>query len=503
MTRYSHSRRRLLQGIAGTGVALSFAGLASATEDGRVQYLVVGGRGTKRRLEDEGFEVRQELADGRVMVVYGPEDAAAQLRDVRGVQAAERDVRFELEKPALEEPAQEDVEPTTLYDEFLWDKQLTESLEANRLATGAGSRVAIIDTGISYIHPDLLPNLQQDDGRRFKEGFIDSGTEEDIVVGRPVDEDDYDYDDDEEIPAFDIDFVEQHVAADVEGHGTHVGGIAAASADEGFDGTGVLGTAPGADLTSFRVFWWIEVGDEDDPVDERWAPTTTTGDVLTAIDYAAEQGYDAANLSLGTAPLPPETNREPFVQAYRKVVQNAVQQGTVVTASAGNAETDLQRGGVFSLPNSTQGAMSISATAPNDELSFYSNFGTSEIDVGAPGGGYETLEKTNIEDPDEVEWPAPTNLVFSTTDPLVEGAPYGWKAGTSMAAPQVAGLVALVRQLESGAGARQVENAIKHGAEEASGRSSPELGAGRINALHTVERVDGSGGNDNNDGNGQ
>ena len=502
MTPHNVSRRGVLQGLVGAGVALSFAGLASADEDGTVQYLVVGGDGIARRVADAGYEVRQELADGGVLIVHGPPGVADEIGGLRGVQHAERDLQFTLERPEAEvskEETDEEVEAPTLYDDFLWDKQVTESLEANQVATGDGSSIAIIDTGISYIHPDLLPNLQTEDGRRFKNGFIDSGEEDDIVVGRPLEEDDEDENDDEDDPDFDIDFVTQHVAADVEGHGTHVGGIAAASADECFDGTGVLGTAPDADLVSFRVFWWIE--DDDEP--EGWAPTTTTGDVLAAIDYAAEKGYDAANLSLGTAPLPPEVNREPFVRAYKRVVESAVQDGTVVCASAGNAATDLQRGGLFSLPNSIRGSMSISATAPNDELSFYSNFGTNEIDVGAPGGGYETLEKTNIEDPTEVEWPFPLNLVFSTTDPLVEGAPYGWKAGTSMAAPQVAGLVALVRELDPDAGARQVENAIKQGAEGATGRSSEELGAGRINALNTVESLaDGGNGGNGGGGNG-
>ena len=239
------------------------------------------------------------------------------------------------------------------------------------------------------------------------------------------------------------------------------------------------------------MFWWIKVGTDEDPVDERWAPTTTTADILTAIDYAASEGYDAANLSLGTPPLPPQVNSAPIVKGYRKVIQSAVSRGTLVAASAGNADTDLQRGGTFTLPNSVEGAMSISATGPNDKRAFYSNFGTNEIDVGAPGGGYETLEKTLATE--GVEWPLPFNLVYSTLSPRVEGAAYGWKAGTSMAAPQVAGLAALVRELDPNASARKVESEIKLGAEGSAGRSSPDLGAGRINALNTVERVDSSG----------
>lgn len=474
------NRRRFLSGLAAAGASLSFAGFASA--GGASQYIAVGG--TQRRFERAGFRVHQVLAEGSVFVLSGPSEALSDLRDIGGVRAAERNVRFRLERPRFQEPAKaSDVERTAFYEDYLWDKQVTQSVAANQIATGEGSKIAIIDTGSDYKHPDLTPNLDADGGRRFKNGSIDMGYEDDIVVGRPA-------------PAgsdlaFDIDFVRQHVADDVQGHGTHVAGIAGASDTRGAIGTGVLGTAPRVDFAPFRVFWWIKTGEDSDPVDERWEPTTTTADILTAIDYAAANDYDAVNLSLGTPPLPPQVNSDPAVRAYKQVIQSAVSRGTVVVASAGNARTDLQRGGVFSLPNSVEGAMSVSATAPNDALALYSNFGTSEVDVGAPGGGYETLEKTLSTD---TEWPFPLNLVFSTISPRVEGAAYGWKAGTSMAAPQVAGLAALVRQLAPDANARKIESSIKLGAEGANGRSNPELGAGRINALETVERVARQGG---------
>ena len=474
-------RRSLLKGIGAAGVSLAFAGHASGADSGVQHVVLTGGNGVRRRLERNGFEVKQELADGGVLVVHGPDDG---LTSIRGVDNAYRDVRFELERPAREAFAEgTDLEPPKFYEDFLWDKQVTESLEANQIATGDGSSIAIIDTGCDYKHPDLTPNLDAEAGRRFKNGEVDSGTEENVVVGRPA-PDDSDLD-------FDIEFAEQNVADDVEGHGTHVGGIAAA-ADADAVGTGVIGTAPDAELVPYRVFWWIEVGTDDDPVDERWAPTTTTADILTAIDTASREGYDAVNLSLGTPPLPPETNSTGIKTAYQRVIQAAATRGTLVAASAGNSEANLQQGGFFTVPNSVAGAVSVSATAPNDEIAFYSNFGTNEIDVGAPGGGYETFEKTFATE--GVEWPFPRNLVFSTTSPRVEGEAYGWKAGTSMAAPQVAGLAALVRELEPDANANQVEQAIKRGAELANGRSDQEFGAGRINALNTVKALADDGG---------
>lgn len=72
-------------------------------------------------------------------------------------------------------------------------------------------------------------------------------------------------------------------------------------------------------------------------------------------------------------------------------MQYATRQGTVIVGSAGNHGESLQQKGLWTLPNSLAGVISTSATGPNDERTFYSNWGTNEIDIGAPGGGYETL----------------------------------------------------------------------------------------------------------------
>lgn len=64
---------------------------------------------------------------------------------------------------------------------------------------------------------------------------------------------------------------------------------------------------------------------------------------------------------------------------------------------------------------------------------------------------------------------------------MIGGAEYGYLAGTSMAAPQVTGAAALVREVAPNSTAKQVEKAIEQGAEEVSGESGAELGAGRLN----------------------
>ena len=464
------TRRQLLTGIAAMGIGLTFAGTVSGASGSRF-VLATEGRHVGRRIERQGFTVVHEFAGGTVYVVDGPEDERDELAETDGIEEVAHDLRFEFEGPEFEEPYEKDDgtgqgngrargrgqsehTETDLYEEFQWDKQVTKVLSAHDFASGAGTTLAILDTGIDPDHPDLEANVDENRSRLF-------------TSGNPIDEDDNPWDN--------------------HGHGTHVAGTAAASHEAGAIGTGVVGTAPEATLVSAKVFWFEDPeghGDEDEPF-----LTTTTADILRAIDYAADIRADAANLSLGTAPLPPEFNRFGTRVAYERVIQDATRRGTVVVASAGNADANLQQGGYFTVPNSTAGAMSISATGPNDLRTFYSNYGTNEIDVGAPGGGYETLEKTLETDEDVVEWSFPTNLVLSTVPVDVYGTYYAWFAGTSMAAPQVSGLVGLVRELDPDSTAAQVEDAIKKGAESVDGQSDADLGAGRMNARNSVERL--------------
>ncbi|WP_433626798.1 S8 family serine peptidase [Halomicrococcus sp. NG-SE-24] len=459
----NQSRRTFLKGIAATGVALTAAGQVSAGDGTR--YIVVGsGEGAAKRIRDAGFSVERELG-GNVLVVTADDRSA--LESVSGVSEVVVDRKMTLDAPKLEEK-KETTTDEDLYP-FQWDKQVTDVPEAHETATGDGTRIAIIDTGVDVDHPDLAANVNEDEGKLFKYGEISDD------------------------------------ATDVYGHGTHVAGIAAAS-DDGT--TGVVGTAPDAEIVSLRVFYYDDIDDDGEK-----ELTTTRADLFTAIDHAAEIGADAANMSIGTPPIPPQDNAGGLKVGYQRVIQSASRRGTLTVVSAGNSSANLQQGGYFTLPNSVAGAMSVSATGPNDALVFYSNYGTNEVSVGAPGGGYETLKKTLCADWDgdgdgeapidedgdgeeewvdcEIpEWPYPTNLVLSSVPPeLYDGKYYAYFAGTSMAAPQVTGTAALVRELASDANPNEVEQAIEQGAEGTSGKSDPELGAGRLNANRALDSI--------------
>lgn len=504
-------RRELLKATAGAvigGGAVTFAGpvMAQSTE---TRYIVLANRTVADRITALGFDVTHSLAGGTVFIVVGPESDQHILENINGVQDVAVDFRMELQDTftggiefnfgSTVSSAEHGASPT-LWD-FQWEKPHIGIPEAHDIATGSGAKIAIIDTGIQPGHPDL-GNLNVDESVAFIDG-------EQIEDGEPVD----------------VFF----------SHGTMVAGIAAAQ------GNGILGTAPDAELVSIRVF--------------TPAGTTTFVDVLLATAYAAEIGADVANLSLGTIPLPPQVNAGGLRAADERVANHAVRDGTVVVYAAGNSAANLQQGGRVVFGASMAGTVAASATGVDDELTFYSNYGTNVIDVAAPGGGmadpvtsycgyaeyiaqFEPVdpafpdgpfaefippEDREFADvgidtevcfafPDAVfpiptvneafiaecfpcttgEYPFPLNGIISTMYlPGLDLHTYDWQGGTSFAAPHVAGLVALVRELEPDMNPRRVMNAIMQGAEGASGRSDPEFGAGRINALNTLQLVSG------------
>ncbi|WP_435365811.1 S8 family peptidase [Haloarchaeobius sp. DYHT-AS-18] len=485
-----HSRRRFMKSVAAGATALTTMGVASAA-DGRDQFVVaVRGKGAKNRLERSDADVLSSIADGQVLLV-----AAADADTLRGTTGVV-DVRENLGYRAVG-PAETSTDESTdeQYAPLQWDKKdkTTGAFEAHDTATGADRSVAIIDTGIDTSHPDLRNSVE--DGMLFRADGASSPDGSPTVAGDTTIE--ARFPGGPEIASYtylgEPDTREQAAGDDVDSHGSHCAGIATAKHDETSVGEdfGIAGMAPDADVIPLRVFYWKKYegypyeGDEV-TVTALW---TTDFDILSAIDYAGTIGADAANMSLGGGVIKGPYHQTKEHVAYQRVIQSAVQRGTVVTTSAGNASADLQHEGYYTLPNSVPGSISVSATGPNNKRVFYSNYGTSDIDVGAPGGGYETLEKTLATD---TEWPFPLNLVLSTVPPdLNDGTAYAWYAGTSMAAPQVAGLVALIREVNPDLGAKEVQSIIENTARGSDGKGDADVGAGIIYAPAALEAAAG------------
>lgn len=236
------------------------------------------------------------------------------------------------------------------------------------------------------------------------------------------------------------------VPGDSLGHGTHVAGIAGAA----WNASGVAGMAPGATLLSVSV-----VGPGGAP---------GTGCVAVGLAHAAAFAT-VANASLA-------------LHATSRVIEDAVQAAhaadVLVAAAAGN-DTSL----AMAAPANVEWALAVAAVEAGDVHAGYSNKGV-KLDVAAPGGDSSGLG-------------IPAVSVLSTYPTALWPSGYRALSGTSMAAPHVAGLAALVRELAPGWSVEQVRSAIRLGAVDKNVGTLPgfdvELGHGRVDADATVQRA--------------
>jgi len=249
-----------------------------------------------------------------------------------------------------------------------------------RGARGAGTTIAVVDTGVDLGHPDLSSKLV-------------AGT--DIVSQGGAD-----------CPAG---------PQDENGHGTHVAGIAAAVTDNGI---GVAGVAPEASIMPVRVLDSEGSGDSED--------------IVAGIRWAADHGADVINLSLGELPVVGQL--ELINEDIEAAVDDAWERGSLVVAAAGNDSFPL-----CSYPSFADHAVCVGATDSRGLPSFYSNFPNNKTMLGfrAPGG----VGSVFCEDDEDIwstMWPG------SDFDSCGSISGYETLAGTSMASPQVAGVAALL-----------------------------------------------------------
>ncbi|MBK9097926.1 MAG: S8 family serine peptidase [bacterium] len=314
-----------------------------------------------------------------------------------------------------------------------WHLAKVRAAESWDLGIGSSSIIiGIIDTGVDWNHTDLSGNI-----------WINT----DEIDGNGIDDDGNGYIDDvrgwdwvtgivDIYPGEDGETPDND-PMDFQGHGTHCSGIASASTNNGI---GVSGMGNGCSIMALRAGWANSSG----------GGNLSSSFILSAIDYAIDNGAKVISMSFTASSV------------FLTAVTDAYNNGIVVVHAAGNDNSNI--------PSSIDGiiqTISVAATDPTDAKSSGSNYG-SWIDISAPG----------------------ENILSTTFDDS-----YGYKSGTSMSTPLVAGLAGLILSQNSSLTPEEVTNIITSSADNIDNENPSyigQLGAGRMNAFLAMQTVTGS-----------
>jgi len=337
-----------------------------------------------------------------------------------------------------------------------WDMRAISATPAVSYAVnrGAGARVGDIDTGIDMTNTDIMPNVDLAASCVFL--YNDTPTadpSEQVTRG---------------------DCSDKAALQDLAGHGTHTAGTIAAP----INGMGVSGVAPEAKVVVLKAgtaegFFF-------------------TQSVVDALRYAGEQHLDAVNMSFFADPwlfnCRNDKEQKAIIEEISAAARYAEQQGVVLVAAAGNEGIDLNHpvsdeispdfppdaavtrpvnNSCVVLPTEIPGVVVATATGAENLLSWYSSYGNL-TDVTAPGGSrFQTptddsargrVLSTYSSTASDLALEAELGRLVQDAD----GNYYAWLNGTSMAAPHVVGVVALIRAAHPGMSRGAVVAAVRN-----------------------------------------
>ncbi|GHJ46766.1 extracellular protease [Catellatospora sp. TT07R-123] len=423
----------------------------AATQDASTQYIVKFKAGADRGalLKSVGARLGISLTDQRELAVGG-HVVTADRRTAGLLAALQASGQVEYAEPdtqmyALSTPNDPSYPQQWHYFEPTAGMNLPGAWD---LATGTGVVVAVLDTGKTS-HPDL------DSHWLAGYDFISSSTTARDGNGRdanPQDQGDW----------YAAGECGSTTAANSSWHGTHVAGTIAAL---GNNSLGVAGVAYDAKILPVRVLGKCG-GTSSDIADAIvWASGGTVSGVPANPNPAK-----VINLSLGGSGTCSTT--------YRNAISSANSRGTTVVVAAGNSNANASG---FT-PANCAGVVTVAALDRAGNRAFYSNFGAT-VEVSAPGG--EVRLET---DPPGTRSTPQDGILSTLNDGLTTpGNPsYTTYMGTSMAAPHVAGLVALMLSKKPTLTPAQVLSALQAHTRPIPGTCTGGCGTGLVDAAATV-----------------
>lgn len=302
------------------------------------------------------------------------------------------------------------------------------AIEAWQKTKGNGATIAVIDTGLNYNHPAISNNIayklsdpddnEDNDSNGFKNDFIGW----DFING-----DNLPFDDD--------------------GHGSHVSGLAASP---------LVGIAPEARIIPIKAL--------------NAAGSSDVATITAAIYYAADNGAQIINMSLGFSDLPQPP------KMLLDAIRYAKSKNILILAAAGNGDRsghglNLETSPHYpaSFGNTESNLIVIAATAQNS-ITSYSNFSKKIVALSAPGGN----EKVPL---------------FSLTTQNSLNRPFIGEVGTSMASPVAAGVAALVLSMDPSLTPEEVKSLLMDSGNDVVSLKDTTTSGRMIDAAKAVQKL--------------
>lgn len=315
------------------------------------------------------------------------------------------------------------------------------ALEAWGTTRGQGVTVAVLDSGITA-HPDLDANVLPGYDFIAESAFSNDGNGRD---SDPTDAGNWTVDDQ---------CFTGSKATPSDWHGTHVAGTIAAIAN---NNEGIAGVAPEAKIVPVRVLGACGGFDSDITDGIIWA----AGGSVRGVP-ANQHPAQVINMSIGSEGT--------CTTPYRQAIAQANKRGSIVVVAAGNNNFDASK----SSPGNCEDVITVGATDKNGKRSYFSNYG-SRVDVSAPGG-------------DRRYWGGGILSTLNAGKTAPGKADYAEYQGTSMAAPHVAGIVALMKAADPKLTYAQAKKVLQSTSQSVECDQSA-CGSGIVNAARAVQQI--------------